>query len=206
MSWRMISFGCLGLVALFFIFLLLFVPATIRKDLLGDQPPSSTTTGGGGLTTPAPTGTGGSPASTSPISTTGGTNANGQNCNKCGLNTCGCVNCKDLSEAIPASRIKNNKLANAYLVNGLAVLWQRNKTLYVTEAYPASSNHASSAHCNGRAIDIALWWDYPESRENIDKLESDIKAVFGNGVYILNEYIVNTTYTTGGHLHLQVNK
>jgi hypothetical protein len=89
----------------------------------------------------------------------------------------------------------NNKLLSA-LNNSTGITWR------VTEAYPPSSEHKSKCHYNGMCADVALTSD--SSCADVNKL---IIAMQSAGLKVLNEYLAcsgtETTYTTGGHLHVQ---
>lgn len=71
----------------------------------------------------------------------------------------------------------------------------------VTEAYPPTVAHASACHYNGMCVDVALTTD--KSCAAVDELT----AILGNAsLSVLNEYTgcggTQTTYSTGGHLHV----
>jgi hypothetical protein len=108
-----------------------------------------------------------------------------------------CKNSRQIRE-IP---VKNNRLAHTTLVRKLELLWERNKTWRVTEACPPSSRHADRNHYNGRAVDIALNPPGSATEEKIRKLLEDVRAVGFDDV--LDEYHRDTTYKTGGHIHLE---
>ncbi|MFA5131494.1 MAG: pilin [Patescibacteria group bacterium] len=116
-------------------------------------------------------------------------------------NSTECNNCVSLQSAIP---YKNGHLINSDLNAKLATAWANSGSLKwrVTEAYPPSSMHNSLCHNNGMCVDIALTTD--KSCTNVNKLISILKNA---GVSVLNEYTgcggTQTTYATGGHLHVR---
>ncbi len=112
-----------------------------------------------------------------------------------------CTNCVNLDSRIPYKNggqvitPLNTKLSNAWTAsNGLA--WR------VTEAYPPSSDHQSTCHYNGACADVAL--TSGKTCADVDKLINIMKNA---GLKVLNEYTgcggTQTTYTTGGHLHIR---
>jgi hypothetical protein len=109
-----------------------------------------------------------------------------------------CINAREIPRTIPA---KNNRLANTTLVRKLELLWDRNKTWRVTEACPPTSQHADRNHYNGRAVDIAINPSGSVTEAKIKQLLEDVRAVGFDDV--LDEYHQNTTYKTGGHIHLE---
>lgn len=109
-----------------------------------------------------------------------------------------CKNARQIPRSIP---VKNNRMAHTTLVRKLELLWERNKTWRVTEACPPSSRHADRNHYNGRAVDIALNPPGSATEEKIRQLLEDVRAVGFDDV--LDEYHRDTTYKTGGHIHLE---
>lgn len=109
-----------------------------------------------------------------------------------------CKNARQIPRTIP---VKNNRMAHTTLVRKLELLWDRNKTWRVTEACPPSSQHADRNHYNGRAVDIALNPPGSATEEKIRQLLEDVRAVGFDDV--LDEYHRDTTYKTGGHIHLE---
>ncbi|MFA5886246.1 MAG: pilin [Patescibacteria group bacterium] len=116
-------------------------------------------------------------------------------------NTTVCENCVILDSKIPYKNGKqvnsslNTKLINT-LTNSTGLKWR------VTEAYPPSSTHKSKCHYNGACVDVALTAE--ATCENVNKLLEALKKA---GLKTLNEYLgcsgTKTTYSTGGHIHVQ---
>jgi hypothetical protein len=116
-------------------------------------------------------------------------------------NTTDCQNCTTLNSNIPykngnqVNTSLNDKLAKAFSNSG-DIKWR------VTEAYPPSSTHQSKCHYNGACVDVAL-----TSTANCDNVNKFIEILKAAGLKTLNEYMncngTKTTYTTGGHVHVQ---
>ncbi len=115
-----------------------------------------------------------------------------------GTNVGNCLNVREIPDTIQA---KNNRLAQTTLVRKLELLWERNKTWRVTEGCPPTSQHADRNHYNGRAVDIAIHPKESATEEQVRKLLEDVRAIGFDDV--LDEYHQNTTYKTGGHIHLE---
>lgn len=109
-----------------------------------------------------------------------------------------CKNVRKIPDSIP---VKGDRLAHTTLVKKLEQLWEKNKTWRVTEACPPSSTHADKNHYNGRAVDIAIFPKETATEERISKLLEDVRAIGFDD--ILDEYHKDTTYKTGGHIHLE---
>lgn len=116
-------------------------------------------------------------------------------------NSTDCENCVTLDAAIP---YKNGNMLNANLSSKLATAWNNSAGLAwrVTEAFPPSSKHKSACHYNGMCADVALTGD--KTCVNVTKL---ITILRNAGLAVLNEYAgcsgTQTTYSTGGHLHVK---
>jgi len=112
-----------------------------------------------------------------------------------------CVNCVTLDSNIKS---KNGRQLNTDLNAKLVSAWNNSNGLAwrVTEAYPPSSDHNSTCHYNGACVDVAL--TASQSCADVTKF---ISIMQNAGLKVLNEYTgcggTQTTYGTGGHLHVQ---
>lgn len=94
--------------------------------------------------------------------------------------------------------IKNSQYTHQKLVDLVERLKSAGAPINrVTEAFPPSSQHQSSRHYNGKAIDLTLT-DERYAQSVVDFINKT------PGYRAINEYVIKTEFGTGGHIHIEM--